>query len=169
MAEIDPEYERGFKDGLKSKIGDELMPMIKQVLEGISEAIKGLIPRMIDIMKIKANLDVNDWISCEEREPEADRLVLVACYGSDIIFPEEGETVEECQARLQRECVRVTLGFIGSDGWYDCEYSPMIIKPTYWMPLPEPPSIRTCPMTTYPTDCTDECKDCDCGGSESEK
>ena len=23
---------------------------------------------------------------------------------------------------------------------------------------------RVCPMTSYPTNCTDECKNCDCGG-----
>lgn len=32
MAEINEEYEIGFKDGLKSKIGDELLPMIEQIL-----------------------------------------------------------------------------------------------------------------------------------------
>lgn len=84
----------------------------------------------------------NGWINCEERLPEPETMVIVACYGSDIIIPKEGETVKECCARLQRECVRVMLGFIGSDGWYDCEYSPLIIKPTYWQPLPEPPKEK---------------------------
>ena len=76
MAEINPEYERGFKDGLKSKIGEELQPMIAQVLEDISEVIKGLIPHMIDIMEITANLDANDWIPCSERLPKYDTEVL---------------------------------------------------------------------------------------------
>jgi hypothetical protein len=78
MADLDKEYVRGFKDGLKSKIGEELQPMIAQVLEGVSEAIKGLIPRMIDIMEIKANLDANDWIPCSERLPEENKVVLVS-------------------------------------------------------------------------------------------
>ena len=81
------------------------------------------------------------WISCEERLPEHETMVIVACYGSDIVIPnyEHGETVEECMKRLQKECVKVTLGFIGSDGWYTSDYYPMMITPKYWQPLPEPP------------------------------
>ncbi|MBO7715153.1 MAG: DUF551 domain-containing protein [Methanobrevibacter sp.] len=84
---------------------------------------------------------MNNWIKCSEREPEPNTRVIVACYGSDIVYPdyENGETIEQCLKRLQKECVRVTIGFIGSDGWYGSEYAPMIIKPTYWQPLPEPP------------------------------
>lgn len=79
------------------------------------------------------------WISCEDRLPEPDTMVIVASYGSDIVIPEDSETVEECCKRLKKECVRVTLGFIGSDGWYDCEYCPLIVTPSFWQPLPEPP------------------------------
>lgn len=79
------------------------------------------------------------WISCKERMPKPETMVIVACYGSDIVIPEDGETVEECCERLQEECVRVTLGFIGSDGWYDSDYCPMMVTPSFWQPLPEPP------------------------------
>lgn len=84
---------------------------------------------------------IKQWISVNDRLPEPDTMVIVACYGSDIVIPdyEHGETVCECVKRLEKECVRVTLGFIGSDGWYDSDYSPMIISPSYWQPLPEPP------------------------------
>lgn len=84
---MDKEYERGFKDGLKSKIGEEMQPMFAQILEGISEAIKGLIPRMIDIMEITANLDAYDWIPCSERLPEIRTPVLIKCkcrYGKNV-------------------------------------------------------------------------------------
>lgn len=85
--------------------------------------------------------NVSKWISVDERLPEPNTMFIVACYGSDIVIPdyEHGETVWECVKRLEKECVRVTLGFIGSDGWYDSDYSPMIISPSYWQPLPEPP------------------------------
>lgn len=79
------------------------------------------------------------WISCKERMPKPETMVIVVCYGSDIVIPEDGETVEECCERLKKERVRVTLGFIGSDGWYDSDYFPLIVTPSFWQPLPEPP------------------------------
>lgn len=81
---------------------------------------------------------MSEWISVNDRLPEPDERVIVACYGSDIIVQRENETLIEAIKRV-RKCVRVTVGFIGNDGWYDCEYSPMIIRPSYWLPLPEPP------------------------------
>lgn len=81
----------------------------------------------------------DNWISCKERMPELETLVIVACYGIDIIIPQDGETLAESIERVQREHVTVTLGFIGSDGWYGCDYFPMMITPTYWQPLPDPP------------------------------
>lgn len=79
------------------------------------------------------------WISCKDRLPEPDTMVIVASYGSDIVIPEDSETVEECCERLKKERVRVTLGFIGSDGWYGSDYFPLIVTPSFWQPLPEPP------------------------------
>lgn len=79
------------------------------------------------------------WISCKDKLPEPETMVIVASYGSDIVIPEDGETVEECCERLKKELVRVTLGFIGSDGWYASDYFPLIVTPSFWQPLPEPP------------------------------
>lgn len=95
----------------------------------------GLTPEQVVSMKEQAD----NWISCKERQPEPETLVIVACYGSDIIIPQDGETLLESIGRVKNERVRVTLGFIGSDGWYGCDYFPMMITPTYWQPLPEPP------------------------------
>lgn len=111
---------------------------------GISLQTKADMFRAIDSLPytVEAELENtigSDWISCEERMPEPDTLVIVACYGSDIIIPQDGETLAESIERVQREHVTVTLGFIGSDGWYGCDYFPMMITPTYWQPLPEPP------------------------------
>ncbi len=151
MAEINPEYERGFKDGIKSEITEELKPMCSEVVKGIAKVIKSFPDFMIDNMEIKANLD--GWIPCSERMPESFDTILLAIlskngYGEPAYYVTIGG-------------MKNGTGFESFTGdILECE------KVTHWMPLPEPPSIRTCPMTTYPTDCTDECKDCDCGGAE---
>lgn len=84
----------------------------------------------------------NRWIPCKERLPEQDREVLLCIYGSDLIMAQEGETLAEAVERTRREIVRVTVGFIGSDGWYGADWFPMMVAPTYWMPLPEPPKTK---------------------------
>lgn len=82
---------------------------------------------------------VRQWIPCSERLPKQNCEVLVCCYGSDLIVTKDGETIAEAVERTRREFVRVTVGFIGSDGWYGADWFPMMVTPTYWMPLPEPP------------------------------
>lgn len=81
----------------------------------------------------------NRWISVEDALPEKDTDVIVCCYGSDMILAHDGETMQDAVERTRRECVSVTVGFIGSDGWYGADWFPMMVSPTYWMPLPEPP------------------------------
>lgn len=82
-----------------------------------------------------------DWIPCAERLPEEDKMVIVCCFGSDMIMPNPGESLEDAIKRTRKEIVTVTMGFIGSDGWYGADWCPMIVTPTYWMPLPEPPEV----------------------------
>lgn len=129
MAEINEEYEIGFKDGLKSKIGDELLPMIEQILVGVSDAVKSVIPLMIDRMEIKANLDSNDWIPCSERLPEDNTTVLYVW-------------------RSENGNVSVFHGWHSSirglgGAWHQSGVG--MQRPedevTHWMPLPEPPKI----------------------------
>lgn len=86
---------------------------------------------------------VNRWIPCSERLPELDTMVIVCYYGSDCIFPMQGETVTEAIAR-QNKVPTVTMGFLSEEGWNGVDMFPMMIRPTFWMnlpdaPLPEPP------------------------------
>lgn len=80
-----------------------------------------------------------EWISVKERLPKKEETVLTVIIGSDFIVQEEGETVQQAIERCRKEPVRVSMGFIGSDGWYGADGFPEIISPSYWMPLPEPP------------------------------
>lgn len=91
------------------------------------------------LYELESSHTVNRWISVEDALPEKDTDVIVCCYGSDMISAHDGETIQDAVGRTRRECVSVTVGFIGSDGWYGADWFPMMVTPTYWMPLPEPP------------------------------
>lgn len=81
---------------------------------------------------------VNRWIPVEDALPEYDTMVIVCYYGSDMILPRKGETVTEAIAR-QNKVPTVTMGFLDEEGWNGADMFPMMIRPTFWMPLPEPP------------------------------
>ena len=84
---------------------------------------------------------VNRWISCSDRLPEQGERVIVAIFGSDMIMPNEGETLQDAIERSRKEGY-ITVGFIGSDGWYGADWFPLMVQPSYWIPkpdLPEPP------------------------------
>lgn len=84
---------------------------------------------------------VNRWISVEDALPEQGERVIVAIFGSDMIMPNEGETMQDAIERSRKEGY-ITVGFIGSDGWYGADWFPLMVHPSYWMPkpdLPEPP------------------------------
>lgn len=82
-----------------------------------------------------------DWIPCSERMPEPDREVLVATYGSDIVWCQDGEDVIDAIRRQNREIKNVTLAFVSPDDgcWYGLDWSPLMVHPTYWKPKPEAP------------------------------
>lgn len=130
MAEINEEYEIGFKDGLKSKIGDELLPMIEQILVGVSDAVKSVIPLMIDRMEIKANLDSNDWIPCSERLPEEKRRVLLFTEYKTIAYG----YFTGCYYS-NKPVFAITISRKSERSWYEEN------RIAHWMPLPEPPKI----------------------------
>jgi len=144
---------------LEDKHWDECRQIIAHYDNELSKHQKEM-PKIVEYIDCLRSLPVNRWISVKERLPEDDGKYMVWYKGELDIC--------EFDAESQK------FGYTYDD--YDEMYSHLVCWDdgidkdiTHWMPLPEPPSIRTCPMTTYPTDCTDECKDCDCGGSESEK
>ena len=89
--------------------------------------------------EIDAQPTVGGWISVKDRLPEDGEMVIVAIFGHDVIVQHEGETLEMAINRtLQHK--RVTVGFLDEEGfWYGADGYPMIVQPSYWMPLPEPP------------------------------
>ena len=114
-------------------------------------------PKIVEYIDYLRSLPVNRWISVKERLPEDNTIVLY-------VWRSENGNVSVFHG--WHSSIR-GLGSVWHQSGVGMQRPDDEV--THWMPLPEPPSIRTCPMTTYPTDCTDECKDCDCGGSESEK
>ena len=78
------------------------------------------------------------WILCDERLPEEGQMVLTTIRGHDVIIPQEGETIEEAIERIWNDVCYVSIGFIGSDGWYGADGFPQIVHPIAWMPLPQP-------------------------------
>lgn len=81
---------------------------------------------------------VNRWIPCSEQLPERDRMVIVCYYGSDLIMPMQGETVAEAMERIGK-IPTVTVGILTEEGWHGADWFPMIVQPTFWMQLPDPP------------------------------
>ena len=89
---------------------------------------------------------VTKWVSVEERKPPELTDVWCAVYTTDLIYVEDGETVEEAIENRQREAARnprITLGNYSEDeGWTDGFFGiPMVCQPEYWleMTIPKPP------------------------------
>lgn len=86
---------------------------------------------------LKSRPSTQQWIPCSERLPEEGRFVLTTIIGTDIVYQDEGDTIEDALKRSMG-MKRVSVGFIGSDGWYGADGYPEIVTPSAWMPLPEP-------------------------------
>ena len=78
------------------------------------------------------------WILCDERLPKEGQMVLTTIRGHDVIIVQDEETFEEAIERAWNEVCYVSVGFIGSDGWYGADGYPLIVHPIAWMPLPKP-------------------------------
>lgn len=114
---VSEDYERGFKDGLKSECLEELKPFMTELIKGYTEAIKGITPMLIDNARLTIKSNKEHWIPVSERLPKKGVAVLCAC-------------------RANIKCV---MKWDGID-WYEnptrCYMSGFV---THWMPLPEPP------------------------------
>lgn len=83
---------------------------------------------------------VGGWISVKDRLPERFKTVLVAVFGHDLIVQRDGETLEDAINRTFKIVRYVTTGSIDeTDDWNGSDGYPMMVQPSYWMPLPEPP------------------------------
>lgn len=78
----------------------------------------------------------DQWTACIDALPEHYTAVLMMKCGSGIVIPQEGESVEDALMRLQDDLISLSIGYIGSNGWYDEYGRPMPTAPTYWMPVP---------------------------------
>ena len=118
------EYERGFIDGIKSKVSAELTPTLINVSKTMLEMLKPVLSTALENALNDNNAitdtdvqPVNHWISVKDRLPENDNDVLVYDTDCGIVI-----------------------------GWYDKEigdFAADFISPldavTHWIPLPEPP------------------------------
>ena len=87
------------------------------------------------------------WISVEERLPEAHRPVWTAIYTTDLIFVQDGETIEEAAERTQAEAEkhpRCEMGAVDEGGfWYELTFgAPMVCRPSFWMEPPKAPEVN---------------------------
>ena len=112
----------------------------RKLHEEVDRAIFGLSKTIAEFHSlIDEQMPVNDWILCDERLPDKHVPVEVVTYGSDVVIQQQGESVVEAIKRLHNEVNDVTIGMLGSDGWYGSDGFPMVIRPTYWRPIPEAP------------------------------
>lgn len=135
--------EREYIDFISGDIQDLINaldddPNISAKVKGKAKGIQNRINKFYENYE-----DYGNWIKCTDEKPEEGVIVLVACYGSDIIIPNDGETVWQTYDRQSREIKRVTTGFIDEDGyWNEGDGLPLMIAPTYWQPLPEAPDYE---------------------------
>ena len=114
------EYERGFIDGIKSKVSAELTPTLINVSKTMLEMLKPVLSTALENALNDKNAitdtdiqPVNQWISVKERQPDKDDLYLVAV---------ENEI-----------CVYIDIADYSNNQWHKHD------EVIYWQPLPELP------------------------------
>ena len=115
-----------------------------------------------------------NWIKCTDRLPRKEHTVLAGIYGSNILWREEGETVEQCRERLRRKVKRVAFAYLDELGfWNTDEGFPLNPEPSVWMEIPPLPewddigkkrdSFCSSAKTSPSGDTTDDTIDCPYG------
>lgn len=123
------EYERGFIDGIKSKVSAELTPTLINVSKTMLEMLKPVLSTALENVLNDNNAitdadvqPVNQWISVDDKLPEWDKTVLV-WYASDTLFGvSEGYGLSRYH-----------------ESWRLNELSGENIRIFYWQYLPEKP------------------------------
>ncbi|MBO5921764.1 MAG: DUF551 domain-containing protein [Oscillospiraceae bacterium] len=131
-----PEANKNDLEKVVSEVFDRIMSL--PVCENEDQR-KGR-KEVIDILRSVTGNDFG-WISCDDRLPEEGQRVIVCYYGSDMIIPEDGETVAEAMARIN-QIPTVTMGCLFDDGWAGPDYFPLMVHPSFWMQLPAPPEVK---------------------------
>lgn len=117
------EYERGFTDGIKSKVSAELTPTLINVSKTMLEMLKPVLSTALENALNDNNAitetdvqPVNQWISVKDRFPDEDGWYLVCKHN---------------RVRVAEWC---------KDCWYNESDLPIDdCTITYWKLLPEPP------------------------------
>lgn len=122
-------YDRGFKDGLKSKCLKELKPIMVELAKECTEAIKGIAPMLIDKSHLTIRTAANRWISVEDALPQIKEIHIsdtVLCYCDSGAL---------AVSRLEEN----GFGQVGFNCEKGDEYRYPAGKVLYWMPIPEIP------------------------------
>ena len=130
------EYERGFIDGIKSKVSAELTPTLINVSKTMLEMLKPVLSTALENALNDNNAitdtdvqPVNQWISCKDRLPSENTLVL--CYARS--------TTGEGNNYFLGALAHGEFWFlkVNDIGHVSCPV--LHWKVTHWQPLPESP------------------------------
>lgn len=98
------EYERGFIDGVKSKVTAELTPVITKMAGGLNQTIQEVVKTVIGNVKITAHEPVSsakwDGYICSECNVCADYFI-----SGDFYFDEKPNFCPNCGARMDLDSV----------------------------------------------------------------
>lgn len=128
------EYERGFIDGIKSKVSAELTPTLINVSRTMLEMLKPVLSTALENALNDNNAitdtdvqPVNQWISCQDKMPEDNTSVLFV-YVSENGIKSVHYGYHQTIKGLGSSWVKP------SGGWQYCDDDV-----THWQPIPEPP------------------------------
>ena len=130
------EYERGFIDGIKSKVSAELTPTLINVSKTMLEMLKPVLSTALENALNDNNAitdtdvqPVNQWISVKDRLPSENTLVL--CYARS--------TTGEGNGYFLGALAHEEFWFLKVNDIGHASCPVLHWKVTHWQPLPESP------------------------------